>query len=411
MKEKAEAEAADAQRRVEESTQRKAEAEKREEEALLRESEAKAREADVLKREDAAKLAADQARLDVERAKQQGEDSEKREKEAKEKEEEAKRLAEESKQAALDAQKRELEANARVLETQKREAEARKAADEARKREAEAQKDLQQAKFYLEKGIQPEVWPTKEEFQLAKSRIQYDPEKLHFAVCGSSGSGKSSLVNAFRGLKNSSSQAARTGVVETTLAITRYPDPRQELPYKRFVWFDCPGAGTLEIPGWQYFNQQGLFIFDIIVLVYDTRFTQIDVSIIQNCERFKIPLFIVRSKADIHIRNIMQDLGYDENDDDADNDFDEYLARARKVLIDTTRNNLETNLEKAELAKREVFIVSGSVVYSLITEKENRKRTAPAIDENRLMQTVLKIAHARRYGHQAPAKTHLTFKY
>jgi len=195
---------------------------------------------------------------------------EKREKEAEEKEEEAKRLADESKQATLDAQKRELEAHAVVLETQKREAEAQKAADEAWKREKQVQKDLQQAKFYLEKGIQPEVWPTEEEFQLAKSRVQYDPEKLHFAVCGSSGSGKSSLVNAFRGLKNNSRQAAPTGVVETTMAITRYPDPRKELPYKRLVWFDCPGAGTLEIPGWQYFNQQGLFIFDIIVLVYDS---------------------------------------------------------------------------------------------------------------------------------------------
>ena len=269
-KEKAEADAADAQRRVEESAQREAEAKEREEEALQREIEAREREADILKREEEAKLAAEQARLDLERARLQGEESENREKEAKEREEEAKRLADESKQAALDAQKREFEANVRVWETQKRETEARKVADEARKREEQVQKDLQQAKFYLEKGIQPEVWPTEEEFQLAKNRIQYNPEKLHFAVCGSSGSGKSSLVNAFRGLKNNSCQAAPTGVVETTTAITRYPEPRKELPYNRLVWFDCPGAGTLEIPGWQYFNQQGLFIFDVIILVYDS---------------------------------------------------------------------------------------------------------------------------------------------
>ena len=275
MKEKGETDSADAQRQVEESAQREAEAKKWEEEALQMEIEAREREAYILKREEEAKLAAEQARLDLEQARIQGEELEKREKEAKEKEEEAKRLADESKQAALDAQKRELEANARVMETQKREAEARKAADEARKREEQIQKDLQQAKFYLEKGIQPEVWPTEEEFQLAKYRVQYDPEKLHFAVCGSSGSGKSSLVNAFRGLKNNSLQAAPTGVVETTTAITRYPDPRKELPYKRFVWFDCPGAGTLEIPGWQYFNQQGLFIFDIVVLVYDSVFISI----------------------------------------------------------------------------------------------------------------------------------------
>jgi hypothetical protein len=273
MKEKAEKDAADAQRRAEESAEREAEAKKREKEALQREIEAKKREANILKREAEAKLAVEQIRLDLEREKLQGKELEKREREAKEKEEKANRLADESRQAALDARKRELEADARVLETKNREAEARKAADEARMREEHIQKDLQQAKFYLEKGIQPEVWPTEEEFKLAKNRIQYDPEKLHFAICGSSGSGKSSLINAFRGLKNNSRQAAPTGVVETTKTITRYSDPRKELPYSRLVWFDCPGAGTLEIPGWQYFNEQGLFIFDIIVLVYDSVIT------------------------------------------------------------------------------------------------------------------------------------------
>ena len=272
MKEKAEADAADAKRRVEESALREAEAKEREEEALRRGKEAREREADSLRREEQAKFAAELARLDLERARLQGEEFERREKEAKEKEEEAKRLADESKQATLDAQKRETEANLMVLETKKRETEAQKAGDEARALEEQVQKDLdsEQAKLYLEKGIQPEVWPTEEEFQLAKNRVQYDPEKLHFAVCGSSGSGKSSLVNAFRGLKNKDPQAASAGVVETTMVITRYPDPRKELPYERLVWFDCPGAGTLDIPSWQYFNQQGLFIFDIIILVYDS---------------------------------------------------------------------------------------------------------------------------------------------
>jgi hypothetical protein len=137
------------------------------------------------------------------------------------------------------------------------------------------------ARLFSEKGsIQPEVWPTEEEFQSAKDRIEYDPEKLHFAVCGGSGAGKSSLINAFRGLKNDSKnpKAARTGVDETTMAITRYPDPREESPYMRLVWYDCPGAGTLECPGWQYLNVQGLFIFDIIVLVYATVIIPINLS-------------------------------------------------------------------------------------------------------------------------------------
>ena len=279
-KTEAEAETAHAKRLAEEAAQREEEARNREGEALRREAEAREREADFQRREEEAKRDADQARLDAELAKQRGEESERREKAAKEKEAEAQRLVEESRKAALDAQNRVTEANDRVLEYKAREVEARKAADAAHKREELLKKDLQQKTFYLDRGIQPKVWPTDEEFQLAKSRIEYDPEKLHIAVSGNSGSGKSSLVNAFRGLKNNKSGAAPTGVIETTKVITRYPDPRNGLPFRRLVWFDCPGAGTLEIPGWQYFNQQGLFIFDIIILVYDSVFISISLYLI-----------------------------------------------------------------------------------------------------------------------------------
>ena len=108
----------------------------------------------------------------------------------------------------------------------------------------------------------------------------------------------------------------------------------------------------------------------------------------------------------MHIKNIMQDIGYDENDDDAD-DFDDYQRRARQLLIDTTKKNVEDNLEMAGLNKHDVFIVSGSVIFSLVTAK-GLKKSAPAIDEARLMESILKMAHTRRYGTQASSKKHLT---
>ncbi|KAF8805996.1 P-loop containing nucleoside triphosphate hydrolase protein [Phlegmacium glaucopus] len=351
-------------------------------------------------REQEAKHAADLARAAAKQA--EGEELQNREKEANEKEAEARRATKE----VSYAKKHEIEARELVLEAQRREEVARLTAVGAREKEEEAQKCLELVLFRsgrLGASIQPEVWPTEEEYRLAKKRMQYDPEKVHFAICGSSGSGKSSLVNAFRGLKNKKPNAAPTGTVETTMAITRYPDPREEMPYKRLVWYDCPGAGTLRVPGWQYFNEQGLFIFDVVILVYDTRFTEIDLCIIRNCERFKIPLFIVRSKADSHIQNILDDLDDDENDDDAEVNHEE---QARQFFIDTTRNNVETNLKEAGLSMHDIFIVSSSVIYSLVTNSRNRKKTTPVIDEARLIETVLKTAYARRYGTQAPAEDH-----
>ena len=109
----------------------------------------------------------------------------------------------------------------------------------------------------------------------------------------------------------------------------------------------------------------------------------------------------------MHIKNIMQDIGYDENDEDADDDFTDYQKRARQLLIDSTRKNLEGNLEKAELKKNDVFIVSGSVIYSLVTGK-GIKKTTLAIDEARLMESILKMAHVRRYGTQTSARNYGT---
>jgi propanediol dehydratase large subunit len=103
----------------------------------------------------------------------------------------------------------------------------------------------------------------------------------------------------------------------------------------------------------------------------------------------------------------MQDLGYDENDDDADDDLADYRRRARQLLIDSTRKNLEDNLKKAELNQRDVFIVSNNVILSLVTAKEPKK-TTPVIDEARLLEAILRMAHARRYGTQASAKNHST---
>ncbi|THU75355.1 P-loop containing nucleoside triphosphate hydrolase protein, partial [Dendrothele bispora CBS 962.96] len=125
--------------------------------------------------------------------------------------------------------------------------------------------------------------------------------KFHFAIAGLSGSGKSSLVNAFRGVLNQTAKAAATGITETTMVVGRYPDPN---PDKPCIWYDVPGAGTLTIKDWDYFNKQGLYIFDAIIVLFDNRFTATDIAILRNCERWKIPTFIVRSKSDQQIENL-----------------------------------------------------------------------------------------------------------
>src|SRR6185436_4063074 len=93
-----------------------------------------------------------------------------------------------------------------------------------------------------------DMWPNSKQLEKAKFMLE-DPDELfyHFAVAGYTGTGKSSLINALRGCKDTGKGAAKVGVVETTMDIKRYPD--KSSIFKKFVWYDIPGAGTQAIVG------------------------------------------------------------------------------------------------------------------------------------------------------------------
>lgn len=259
----------------------------------------------------------------------------------------------------------------------------------------EARRDAEEC---LRNGVRPIVLPAAEEVTEAKAKIQYQEGLFHFAVAGNAGSGKSSLINALRGLGNSHNAAARTGVVETTTTIGRYPDLNHP-----FVWYDIPGAGTLTQPDWLYFNNQGLFVFDCIIVLFDNRFTETDAAILTNCRRFRIPTYIVRSKADVHIDNVIKDMA-DMDDTDLDDDFDQIddfdqathqstREIAREKFIADTRATVEHNLRVADLPDQRVYIISSR---TLLTTTKKRKLSEEIIDELDLMKDILEEARLRR---------------
>ncbi|KAI6097575.1 interferon-inducible GTPase-domain-containing protein [Pisolithus sp. B1] len=330
-------------------------------------------------RADATRLA-EQAMQECERAREMQEQARKAEEDAKEEAKKAKKTAKKERQKADAAR-----------------AEAEKAAKTAREEVKLAMSAKEEIKKRWKEGIQPVVTPTVTELEAAKRRVQYKEGLLHFAVAGVAGSGKSSLINAFRGLRNKEAGAAATGVIETTRAFDRYPDPNPQHP---LVWYDIPGAGTLKIPDWQYFNAQGLYVFDCIIVLFDNRVTMTDIAILRNCARFNIPAFIVRSKADQHIRNVMKEMGYNSDNENSDPGSRERLYQeARQHFIEETRKNVKSNLENANLMGRRVYIVSNDMLLSIINGDAPRK----AIDEMELLRDIVNETLARRGG--APEKS------
>jgi hypothetical protein len=128
------------------------------------------------------------------------------------------------------------------------------------------------------------------------------------------------------------------------------------------------------------------------------RFTQIDIAIIQNCERYRIPLYVVRSKADSHIRNIKEDIqpDSDESENENENENEEFYRQARQIFIHSTRGDFEKNLQGAQLTKRDVFIVSSIVMRALVNKKCNTRVSNMMIDEAKLLEAVLTETCAKR---------------
>lgn len=234
--------------------------------------------------------------------------------------------------------------------------------------------------------------PSDEEIQSAKDRVQYQEGLFHFAITGVSGAGKSSLINAFRGLRNRDEGAAPTGVVETTMDITRYPDPS---PHNPFVWYDVPGSGTLNTPDWQYFTAHGLYVFDCIIILFDSRFTMTDLAMLVNCRRFNIPTYIVRSKSDSHIRNIIKESDYDSDEDEDHSHRKALYSSAREQYIAETRATVRRNLQEANLPDQRVYIVANSTMVSTVKDEKLSEKT---IDELELMRDLFKEAQSRRCG-------------
>ncbi|KAI9574252.1 hypothetical protein HD554DRAFT_2034409 [Boletus coccyginus] len=329
--------------------------------------------------EEAAKAAKRAEELAQEASKVAKEEAAKLAREAQEERERSQKILADA-ERAMAAAKEEAERSQRIADEQRREAEAGKAlAEEMACTAAEETRKATGGKGGGRKKI--EGGNPASQLAAAKRRIQYREDRFHFAVAGISGSGKSSLVNAFRGLRSRDAGSAAVGVTETTLHMTRYPDANPENPYvcisttKVFTFLTASSC------------------------LFDNRFTMTDIAILVNARRFNIPTYIVRSKADQHIRNVMMDMGYDsEGDDEEDIERRNRLYKAaRKQFVEHTRKSVQANLEDANLPDQRVYIVSNSTLLTIVLNKTPKK----TIDEVDLLNDLLNEAYTRRARREA----------
>ncbi|XP_075398831.1 interferon-inducible GTPase 1-like [Tenrec ecaudatus] len=122
---------------------------------------------------------------------------------------------------------------------------------------------------------------------------------LNIAVTGECGSGKSSFINALRGLKPGDEQSADIGVVETTMEPTTYQHPK----FPTVIFWDLPGIGTTNFPPEEYLKKVKFGEYDFFIIISSAHFKDTDVQLAKAIKETRKHFYFVRSKIDIDLQS------------------------------------------------------------------------------------------------------------
>ncbi|CAB3997456.1 interferon-inducible GTPase 5-like [Paramuricea clavata] len=163
--------------------------------------------------------------------------------------------------------------------------------------------------------------------------------KINLAILGNSGVGKSSFINAIRGVDDGDKeQAAETGVTEKTKTPASYGHPTN----LNIRFWDLPGIGTPDYPNLPTFCQKvHIEKYDTFLIITAKRFTEYDLQLAKKVESMGKSFFFVRTKIDNDRRSELRKKGFNE-----------------EKMLKKIRDDCVENLRNFSFGEEKIFLVS-----------------------------------------------------
>nr|XP_024655586.1 interferon-inducible GTPase 5-like [Maylandia zebra] len=117
---------------------------------------------------------------------------------------------------------------------------------------------------------------------------------LNIAITGESGAGKSTFINAFRGIGDEDDGAAPTDFAESS----KDPIPYFHPDYPNVSLWDLPGIGTPKYPADKYLRSVPFKKYDFYIIISADHLTENDVKLAKEIQRMMKKFYFVHSKTD-----------------------------------------------------------------------------------------------------------------
>ncbi|XP_032084300.1 interferon-inducible GTPase 5-like isoform X1 [Thamnophis elegans] len=196
----------------------------------------------------------------------------------------------------------------------------------------DVRREFEDLKSDLNRGKIPEEAA---EYQGYLNKMQNLP--LNIAVVGKGGAGKSSFINAFRGINDDEDEATEVWTVEEAKVPRAYPHPS----FPNIMMWELPEIRECNSKAADYFKKVQFERYDVFIMIVADRFTENDAFLAKEIQRMRKKFYYVRSKMDISIEGEKRKRNFN-----------------MEKTLETIRNYCEDNLkESAELSTR-VFLVS-----------------------------------------------------